>query len=247
MQEVRDLFNFENLKAVIFDLDGTLLDTLGGIASSMNRVLRSHSFPTHELGNYEYLAGDGLHKLVERALPEEVGTGPNIEDYIAEFRRDYLANWRKETDLFPGMDALLDALVARGVKLSVLSNKPEELTRICVGEYFSKWHFEAVLGDDGKRAKKPNPEGVLEISQSLGIPLSDFIFVGDTSIDMNTASAGGVFAVGVSWGFRKTEELKDSGADLIVDSPEELVGRIGSNLKKPRDAELGQIQETGVI
>jgi phosphoglycolate phosphatase len=214
-------------QAVLFDLDGTLLDTLADLGNAMNRVLAARGFPTHPLDAYCYFVGEGARVLVTRALPEDRRDAATIESCLAAFAADYDQNWQVETQPYPGVAELLDALTARGLKLAVLSNKPHEFTVRCVSQLLPHWRFDAVLGQRERTPRKPDPAGAFEIAAWLKIPPTNFLYLGDTFVDMETARAAGMFPVGVLWGFRPVEELQASGAQVLIARPGELVGLLG--------------------
>ena len=208
--------------AVLFDLDGTLLDTLDDIADAANRVLVRHRYPTHPTASYRLFVGEGARVLVERALPEEARVPETIEQLYAEFRGEYARNWNAKTKPYDGVPEMLDGLVERGLKMAVLSNKPDDSTRMCVRELLSGWTFDAVLGHHDGIPPKPDPAGALEVAAELGVPPERILYVGDSSIDVQTAIDAGMFPVGVLWGFRSREELESSGARAVIESPRDL-------------------------
>lgn len=209
--------------AIVFDLDGTLLDTLDDIAAAMNRVLAARGFATHPVARYKQLVGDGMEMLVRRALPAEVADEALIAEAMAAMRADYGAHWNVETRPYEGVPALLDALVARGLQLFVLSNKPEETTKLAVAELLASWSFLAVWGARKGMPKKPDPAALETLIAEHGLSREALLYVGDTNTDMRTAQAAQVFAVGVTWGFRDEAELRASGADHIIHRPEALL------------------------
>jgi phosphoglycolate phosphatase len=210
-------------KAILFDLDGTLLDTLKDIGASVNRVLEGKGFPTHELNVYRYFVGDGSVVLINRALPEEKRNDDVIRACLTEFLEDYGRNMNVKTKPYEGIPEMLDALNDRGLKMAVLSNKPHELTKQCVTELLSNWNFDVVLGQRNGVPPKPDPAGALEVAKRLNIPPADFLYIGDSGVDMKTAVASGMFPVGVLWGFRSMGELKDNGSLALVARPSEIL------------------------
>jgi phosphoglycolate phosphatase len=207
-------------RAAIFDLDGTLADTLADIASAMNHALASLSLPTHDLAAYATFVGEGVEHLADRALPPgRADLRPAlVERYVARYDEVYLA----ESVPYPGMIDLLDTLAARGIALAVLSNKPDAATQKVVSALFGDHRFVSVAGHKAEVPKKPDPSGALAIATRLGIPPADFIFAGDTAIDMQTAVAAGMIPVGVSWGFRP-EELLANGARFLAATPADIL------------------------
>lgn len=211
------------MKAVLFDLDGTLLDTLRDIADSCNAALARHGFPAHPVDAYRYFVGDGVPVLIQRVLPKE-SQGPELRDaIIATYREEYHRRWNATTRPYPGIPELLDRLGERSILLTVLSNKPHDFTLRCVEEFLPEWKFAMVLGASPAHPTKPDPSAALHIAQSLGLPVSEFLYLGDTATDMQTAVASGMLPVGVAWGFRPVEELRSAGAQRIITTPLETL------------------------
>ena len=206
-------------QAVMFDLDGTLLDTLEDIAAAANRTLASQGFPTHSVDAYRYFLGGGARPLIERALPEAHRDAATVEHCLKLYIADSNANWKLRTCRYDGIAEMLDALVQRNLKLSILTNKPHNLALECVAEFLSDWPFEIVLGQRDDIPRKPDPTGALEIITHLDIPPADFLYLGDTPVDMRTAIAAGAFPVGVLWGFREAPELRETGAQALIARP----------------------------
>jgi len=210
-------------KSVIFDLDGTLLDTLGDLADSMNAVLKHANYPMHARESYRYFVGDGIRKLVERTLPETDRNQIMIDKCLARFREEYTNNWDATTAPYEGVVDMLDALSGMGVSKAVLSNKPHESVLECVERYFRESDFDVIQGVCEAVPPKPDTAGAMSVVNRLGVTPSDVIYVGDTDTDMQTAVAAGFFAVGATWGFRTPEELCQHGASLLVNYPMELL------------------------
>ncbi|MDY6881072.1 MAG: HAD family hydrolase [Thermodesulfobacteriota bacterium] len=210
-------------KAVVFDLDGTLLDTLDDIGDSANRVLAQRGFPIHSMDDYSQFVGDGARELVIRSLPENKRDRETVNACFEEFRMVYRENWQVKTRLYDGIREMLDALQKRGIKMAVLSNKPHEFAVQCVEAFLSDWRFEVVFGERASVPRKPDPAGALEIIDHLKCPAASFVYLGDTGVDMETAARAGMFPVGVLWGFRKKEELLDHGAKRLIDRPVDLL------------------------
>ncbi len=211
------------IQAVLFDLDGTLIDSLADIAGSANTVLAALGHPTHPASAYRTFIGDGVAMLFRRALPESAAEPAEIERCIAGFHDDYARRWDRETRPYRGIPELLDALVARGFSIAVLSNKPQDFTALCVERLLPGWPFRAVVGDRPGQARKPDPGGALAIAAELAIAPADFVYVGDSSVDMRTAVGAGMVAVGVTWGFRSADELRQTGANHLIELPGELL------------------------
>jgi phosphoglycolate phosphatase len=209
--------------AVVFDLDGTLLDTLQDIADAANSVLARFGLPIHSVDAYRQFVGQGVRTLFRRALPEERGSDAFIESCAAGFREDYGRHWNVHTRPYPGIEELLTELARRGVRMAVLSNKPDAFTKRCIREYFPAARFELVLGQRDGVPQKPHPAGAREIVDHVGIPAERFVYLGDSGLDMQTARDAGMYPVGVSWGFRSIDQLSRAGARAIIRQPIELL------------------------
>jgi phosphoglycolate phosphatase len=214
----------KRVSSVIFDLDGTLLDTLEDLGDAVNRVLAARGFPTHPIESYRYFVGDGSAVLVERALPASVRSSEIYREILAAFLADYDQSWKIKTRIYDGIPEMLDSLTAQGIAMSVLSNKPHPFTVECVRELLSKWRFVSVLGLRPEVPRKPDPAGALETAQLLGVAPERILYLGDSGTDMKTAVAAGMFPAGALWGFRTREELMASGAAAVIQHPEELLG-----------------------
>jgi phosphoglycolate phosphatase len=218
------LTSVSNFKAVIFDADGTLLDTLQDLADSMNSTLAHFGFPVHETDKYKYFVGDGMENLVRRALPDSFKTNPVAVSECSEMMRQiYGRNWKEKSRPYPGIPELLDALTERGIIMTILSNKPDEFMQRVIKELLPSWRFEIVMGERPSVPRKPDPASALEIAECLRIKPENFLYLGDTATDMITANAAGMFAVGALWGFRTAGELISSGAKRLIEAPPELL------------------------
>lgn len=213
-------------KAVLFDIDGTLLDTLEDLGGSMNTVLQSFGFPVHAIPAYKYFVGDGLEMLVRRTLPENRRDRTHINEATGRMRAEYARRWADKTRPYDGIPPLLDRIVARGLKLVVLSNKPDGPARQVIAHFFGRWHFEIVMGARPSVPNKPDPAGARQIAAMLDLPPEDFLYLGDTGVDMQTAVLSGMYAAGVLWGFRQADELMDAGARMLVRRPADLLAWI---------------------
>jgi len=213
-------------KAVLFDLDGTLLNTLDDLADSMNASLKRFGFPPHPVNTYKYLIGDGLMNLVSRALPEHERDEATINKIATAQREEYGRNWANKTHPYEGISELLDALQERGIATCILSNKPDDFTHVIVQKFLSKWKFAAVQGQNEDTPIKPNPSGAVQIALELGPTTAEFLYVGDSNTDMETANAAGMFAGGVLWGFRSKDELIEAGAKALIEQPTDLLSLV---------------------
>jgi phosphoglycolate phosphatase len=221
------------MQAVIFDLDGTLLDTLEDIAAAANSALREEGFPEHPLDAYRRFVGNGVAILMQRALPESNLQPEQIERCAERFRDVYRDHWNLRTQLYPGINELLSELRARHLQLGVLSNKPHEFTLQCVTTYFPTDWFTCVFGQREGIPHKPDPAGVHEILDHMQVAPEHCLFVGDSAVDMQTARGAGLTAIGVSWGFRSRDELLEHGAARIIDHPHELLALVGARNDLP--------------
>ncbi len=207
----------------MFDLDGTLIDSLTDIAEAANEVLGSFGFPGHEVDEYRFLVGDGAHVLMERIVPKGALTPDLGARILTAWKAIYADRWDRTTRPYAGMEDVVEALHARGLRQGVLSNKPEVFTKACVERFFPKGQLDPVWGLVEGRAKKPDPQGALEMAKEWGLEPEDILYVGDTNTDMQTAVAAGMFALGVTWGFRPKEELLEHGAQGMVEQVEEIL------------------------
>ena len=211
-------------QAVLFDLDGTLLDTLSDIASAANAALALEALPTHPDAAYRQFIGDGVDMLFRRAFPpDQDPDAARIDRCVHHFHATYATSWNVASEPYPGITDLLDALTNLGLPLAILSNKPDEFTKLCAAHYLGDWSWRAILGQREGVPRKPDPTAALTIADHLGVAPADFVYVGDSSVDMRTAHAAGMLAVGVSWGFRSVEELQATGAQAILNHPLELL------------------------
>jgi len=211
------------MQAVLLDLDGTLIDSLGDIADSMNAVLAALGLPVHPANAYRRFIGDGVEWLVRRALPESRRSTGEVREVTARVVEEYSRRWKATTRPYPGIPELLDELTSRGIRLAILSNKPHAATLAAVEEFLAPWRFDAVQGAGAAFPRKPDPAGALAIARSLGLPPKAFAYLGDTDTDMRTAIAAGMFPFGVLWGFRDAENLRSAGANVLLSHPLDLL------------------------
>lgn len=208
-------------KTIIFDLDGTLIDSMADIAVAANRALESLGLPTHPADAYRFFVGDGLAVLARRIVPENASDEQAAQ--VAEtFKHYYEQNWHQTTRPYPGIMDMLELLSGHQINLAVLSNKPDEFTQIYVNRFFPEIDFKLVFGKRASVPKKPAPDAALEIAEELECNPDQCLFVGDTNVDIRTGKAAGMKTMGVTWGFRDRIELEKSGADIIIDTPHQL-------------------------
>ena len=212
-------------KVAIFDLDGTLLDTLKDLADACNFALRSYGFPEHQIEEYKYFLGNGAYKLIERALPIGKKDAETICKVLGEFKKYYEKHKSDFTKPYDGIEELLIALKKAGIKTAVVSNKPHEFAIEIVERYFAK-SFDIVFGKREGYLAKPDPTTVIETLNYFECKKEEAIYIGDSDVDMFTGKNAGIFSIGVAWGFRGAKELATAGADKIVYTSEELLSEI---------------------
>ena len=212
-------------RAVIFDLDGTLLDTLEDLADSGNAVLQAHGYEPHPVDAYRTFIGNGMINLVRDIFPEtdRPEGGAETNAILDEYRESYERNWKNTTKPFSGIPELLEELQSLGIPIGVMSNKAHDFTVKCVETFLPKWEWNIVLGAREGVPKKPDPTAALEVAAAAGATPSDCYFIGDSDVDMMTAVNAGMHAVGVSWGFRPVDELLEHGATAILETPRDLL------------------------
>jgi phosphoglycolate phosphatase len=216
------------LRAIIFDLDGTLIDSIEDLADSMNTVLESLGYPIHKTESYRHMVGDGVRNLVEHAMPENSREETKVMLCLDRFKEEYAINWATKTYIYEGIPDLLDELEMRNIHLNILSNKIDHFTQLTVSMFFPRYMFDCVMGADPSFPRKPDPAGALLIANKLEIPPQQFLFLGDTDTDMMTATAAGMCPVGALWGFRSERELLESGASSVIAHPSELLSLFDS-------------------
>ncbi len=208
------------IKALLFDLDGTLVNSLEDLKNSTNFALQKKGFSVHETECYKYFVGDGMAKLIERALPENRRDKETIETTLKIFLEHYSQHYVDETVPYDGILELLQKL--SDFKLAIISNKNQEMATVVVGKLLGD-KFQIVCGKRENYPTKPDPKLTLEIMWELGVKPEECVFIGDSGMDMAVAKNAGCIALGVLWGFRKEEELRENGADYIVSSPSEIL------------------------
>lgn len=211
------------IRAVIFDLDGTLFNTLADIAYSINSVLEKHELPTHDPDDYRQMVGSGIRVAVERAIAPQKVDDVLLEEIIADVSATYASDPAGRTSFYEGIEDLLDELSARKVPMSVLSNKPDPLVQSICDKLLGRWEFMSIAGQSDGSPRKPDPAVALEMAKKMQVAASQVMFLGDSDIDMVTAQNGGMLAAGAGWGFRGVEELRRAGARVVFDRPGEIV------------------------
>jgi phosphoglycolate phosphatase len=213
-------------RCVLFDLDGTLVDTIEDIAGAMNRALEYHGFPALPIGRFPGMVGRGIGRLALDALPEDAKTEETAARVAADAARFYAERPLVHSKPYPGMTELVKTLAEMKVRTAVISNKPDVLTRLVVEGIFPAGSFRTIQGEKTGVPRKPDPASVWEILVGLDCTPRETVLAGDSEVDMETARNAGCFALGVSWGFRPRRILEEAGAALIVDTPEEILALI---------------------
>ena len=208
-------------KLIVFDLDGTLLDTLDDLTASTNAALVKHGFPTRTREEVRSFIGDGIVKLMERSIP--VQNYPRLTETIADFRAYYGEHCKDETKPYAGITELLQTLKARGIKLAVLSNKVHAATKTLIADYFPNV-FDEVMGENEAAGilRKPSPVALLKIMENLGVTATETAYVGDSQVDIQTAKNADVDCVSVTWGFKTESFLKEYGATMLASTAKAL-------------------------
>jgi len=212
----------QTFRAVLFDLDGTLADTLADLANAVNFALTLVGCPTHPQDRFRYLVGDGARNLCQRALPAD--RQDLVDELLHLMRGHYDAHCFDETRLYPGIPELVTELHHRSYRMAVLSNKPDVFTKRMVAHFFPSSPFDAVHGQQPGQPIKPDPAVALQIAGEFNIPAAEWLYLGDTNTDMRTATNAGMFPVGVLWGFREKDELLATGAKELIAKPSDLLG-----------------------
>jgi phosphoglycolate phosphatase len=214
-------------KAVIFDLDGTLLNTLEDLMAAVNHSLSHLGFPIHGPSEFKYFVGAGRDVMAALSLPADRRSPEMVSQLCQDVDAYYLQHWTDHTQPYPGIPELLDGLTDRGIRMAVLSNKPHNFTVLNVSKLLAPWKFEAVIGAMPTGPKKPDCTSALQIARQMKVAPADFLYLGDSDIDMHTAINSCMFPVGALWGFRTAEELKAAGAKKLIRQPLELLDLLG--------------------
>lgn len=213
------------IKAVLFDLDGTLVNSLADLADSTNYALSLYGCPIHNTEEYKYFVGDGIPKLIERALPEGKRSGETKQAVLAAFLKHYKEHFADKTVAYDGINELLSRLEANRIKTAVVSNKAQEMAQKVVHKIFTH-KFDTVFGKREGVLSKPDPTSVITVAAEMGLKAEECLLAGDSGMDAAAAKNAGCTAVGVLWGFRTEEELLKNGADYTVKAPEEIINII---------------------
>ncbi len=212
--------------AFIFDLDGTLADSLADIGLSMNEVLAGRGLPPHPVERYKDFVGEGAENLIRRAVTAAGGAPDDMPTLLEAYRERYAALEHDNSKPYPGVEAMLNAIVSSGRPMAVLSNKRDDFTKHLVAQAFGGFPFVDVRGERDGVPRKPDPTAAFELALALNVLPARIGFVGDTKIDAQTATRAGMISVGVLWGFRGRDELTQAGAKLLLERPEDLLAHL---------------------
>ncbi len=210
-----------SLKAVLFDLDGTLVNTLADLCYGVNRELEKYNFPTHPEDAFKYFAGNGIPKMVERALPDDVDEELK-QKITSDFLSYYADHYADRSYAYKGVPELVKALKEKGLLIAVVTNKADEVANLVVNKCYGDI-FDFIMGQRKGLPPKPDPTAAKIVMQELGVTPDECVFVGDTGVDVLTGANSGAYPIGVLWGFREREELTENGAKSIIENPMELI------------------------
>ena len=211
---------------VIFDLDGTLLNTIADFGTACNYALKKMGYPSHPISAYNFMVGNGVRKLMQRAEPD--ADAPTIDRLLVYFREYYDEHCTDNTLPYPGIPELLEDLTSKGVKVAVATNKYQSAATHIINHYFPEIPFVAVMGQIDDRPVKPDPSVVFAVLSASPAPKADVVFVGDSAVDIDTARRACVDSIGVTWGFRPISELRRAYADNIVNNPQDIMRIVSS-------------------
>lgn len=219
-----------HIESIIFDLDGTLFNSIEDIADANNAMLRNHGFPEHDLQKYIGWIGNGASKLVYASLPKEVyESSKNLEQYLHEYSKRYAEGVAIKSDLYPGIEALLNFVSDKNISMSINTNKPQFLTNLVYQQYLINWHFKFVFGQSKEFPMKPNPAAALFISQNLRIAPENILFIGDSEVDVKTAEAAGMIPMAVPWGYGSIDLIGTTEKGIVVNTPGEIIDFLKQN------------------
>ena len=211
---------------LIFDLDGTLLNTIDDLAIAANHALQQMGFPTHPVSAYPFFVGNGVKRLLERVLPPEHQNEDTVQQLRQHFAHYYDAHLTVNTRPYDGIMTVLDSLNSRGIALAVASNKYHSAVVEIINHYFSHLSWVAVEGQKDQYPPKPHPAIVHDILSKHPTEIGNVLYIGDSGVDMDTAANAGIESVGVTWGFRPVDELRQHNASHIIDTPDQLLSLI---------------------
>lgn len=208
------------VEGIIFDLDGTLVHTIQDLADAANTLFTRHGYPTYSEEDFIGWIGNGAAKFIEHGIGSVIDKN-QLKDYVLEFKEIYSQNLANNSRLYVGIDKMLDVLIEKNIKISILSNKPHTLTLGVTENYLKKWPFNPILGQKDNVPRKPDPSAALDIAETMGIDPGNILFIGDSAGDISTAKAAGMIPVWVSWGYGSPEpQIKN--LSIVIDRPNEI-------------------------
>ena len=217
------------LKGIIFDLDGTLLNTLHSVGSSHNRMLAQLNYPSHPINAYRYFIGNGARMCISRCLPSSAQSEEIINNALEIQQADYQTSWHRDVTVYPGVNESLARLKENTTKIAVLSNKDHRFTTQCIHFFFPTPESELFQGHSPDVPHKPDPTGAISIARHFQLDPEEIALIGDSAMDIETALAANMYAVGALWGFRDRQELIDAGANELISEPGQIVTLTAGN------------------
>lgn len=212
------------IKLVVFDLDGTLVDTVESIAKTANTALNELGYAALPISNFKFYAGDGVGELLKRVIRDSHGNEAKDYDLLHKWYLHYFPEYAcYHVEVYLGVRELLSSLVEKKIRLGVYTNKPQHIAEQVLRSLFPEFIFDFIIGQSEGQERKPSPKGVLDMMEALELERKEVLYVGDTDTDMQTGKNAGVKTIGVLWGFRDREELETHGADVIVEKAEEIL------------------------
>lgn len=211
------------IKLIIFDLDGTLVDSIEGLATAMNKVLEAKGYPQHRVEDYKRFVGNGIKKLVMRGLPLDSRDPETVDLCYDKMLKAYAEHYAVGMSIYKDIDIVLNELTAKGIKLAINTNKNQELAEKVVDGFLNKWDFVKVIGASESYDIKPSPVGAIHIAQAVGVMPSECIYIGDSEVDLITAQNAGMQSILVTWGFRTEEQLAIHRPEVLVKTPIDIL------------------------
>lgn len=214
------------IKLIIFDLDGTLVDSIEGLGTAMNKVLETHGYPVHKIEDYKNFVGSGIRKLVMRSLPLEHRHPEVVDLCYEEMLKSYAKHYAVGMSLYKDIDIVLNELIAKDIKFAINTNKNHEMAEKVAERFLGDWPFVKVIGASEKYEIKPSPKGALHIAKSVNVKPSECVYIGDSEVDLLTANNAGMHAILVTWGFRTEEQLLILNPEVLVRKPLEILEQL---------------------
>ncbi len=211
------------IKAILFDLDGTLADSIKDLSTSTNLALEKNGYPTRQRAEFNYFVGDGMPKMIERALPETARDEDTVKKVLADFLAHYSHHYADKTSSYEGVPELVDTLKKQGLIVAVVTNKEQDMANVVVERLYGEGTFDLIFGKQEGLPAKPDPTATLLAMKQLGVEPQECVFLGDSGVDVLTGVRSGAVPVGELWGYRDEAELLENGAQYIIERPEQLL------------------------